>query len=155
MAKETSVYKKIREQNDKSQETVALGTGISRDKIGAFERNEKTPEPDEIVALSEFYYSKRLCRWYCHEECPVGREIGYPAVNALEEERLDSTMLVIINSLNKLKNINIERMIEISVDSRIDESEKADFNTLKESLAALSDAYNALLRIEEDGKAIS
>ena len=64
-------------------------------------------------------------------------------------------MLVIINSLNKLKNINIERMIEISVDSRIDESEKADFNTLKESLAALSDAYNALLRIEEDGKAIS
>ena len=155
MAKETSVYKKIREQNDKSQETVASGTGISRDKIGAFERNEKAPEPDEIVALSEFYDSKRLCRWYCHEECPVGREIGYPAVNALEEERLDSTMLVIINSLNKLKNINIERMIEISVDSRIDESEKADFNTLKESLAALSDAYNALLRIEEDGKAIS
>ena len=39
MAKETSVYKKIREQNDKSQETVASGTGISRDKIGAFERN--------------------------------------------------------------------------------------------------------------------
>ena len=39
MAKETSVYKKIREQNDKSQETVASGTGISRDKIGAFESN--------------------------------------------------------------------------------------------------------------------
>lgn len=155
MTKETSVYKKIREQNDKSQETVATGTGISRDKIGAFERNEKTPDPDEIVALSDFYNSKRLCRWYCHKECPVGKEIGYPEVNALEEERLDSTMLVIINSLNKLKNIDVDRMIEISVDSKIDESEKEDFTVLKENLATLSEAYNALLRIEEDGKAIS
>ena len=42
MSKNTNVYKRIREINDQSQETVANGTGISRDKIGSFERNEKT-----------------------------------------------------------------------------------------------------------------
>ena len=147
-------YKKIRELNAQSQETVANGTRISRDKIGAFERNEKTPDPDEIVALSEFYNSKRLCRWYCSEECPVGKEIHLLPVDALEEERLDSTMLVIINSLNKLKNIDIERMVEISVDGKIDKSEIDDFNILKSSLASLAQAYGALLRIEEDGHSI-
>ena len=154
MSKNTNVYKRIREINDQSQENVASGAGISRDKIGAFERNEKRPDPDEIVALSKHYNSKRLFRWYCYEECPVGKEICLLPVDALEEERLDSTMLVIINSLNKLKNIDIERMVEISVDGKIDKSEKADFNTLKSSLASLAQAYGALLRIEEDGKSI-
>ena len=114
----------------------------------------KTPDTDEIVALSKHYNSKRLCRWYCYEECPVGKEIGLLPVDALEEERLDSTMLVIINSLNKLKNIDIEGMVEISVDGKIDKSEKEDFDTLKSSLASLAQAYGALLRIEEDGKSI-
>lgn len=154
MSKNSSVYKKIRENKGQSQESVANGTGISRDKIGAFERNEKTPDPNEIVALSNHYGSKRLCRWYCYDECPVGEKIGLLPVDALEEERLDTTMLIIINSLNKLKNINIERIIEISVDGKIDGNELEDYENLKNSLASLAQAYGALLRIEEDGKSI-
>lgn len=154
MSKNSSVYKSIREKNVQSQEAVANGTGISRDKIGSFERNEKMPDPDEIVALSKHYNSKRLCRWYCYDECPVGKEIGLLPVDALEEERLDTTMLVIINSLNKLKNVNIERIVEISVDGKIDGNELEDYENLKSSLASLAQAYGALLRIEEDGKSI-
>ncbi|MBR4759453.1 MAG: hypothetical protein IK078_04815, partial [Lachnospiraceae bacterium] len=59
-----------------------------------------------------------------------------------------------MNELNKLKQIDINRLIEISMDGVIDKSERSDYNILRNSLAQLGQAYGTLLRIEDDGKYI-
>lgn len=63
-------------------------------------------------------------------------------------------MLSIIDSLNKLNKIDLNRLVEISKDGVIDETEAADFNILKKSLKSISKAYGALMRWEEDGNVI-
>lgn len=151
---ETNVYKALREcsADNMSQEKIAEKSQIPRDKIGAFERGEKIPNPDEIARLSDVIGGNRLCRWYCSTQCEVGKEkLKLIKVDALQKEQLGTTMLKIIYSINKLRDINIERMVEISMDGQIDENELSDYRILKESLEELGQAYGELLRIEEDG----
>ena len=59
-----------------------------------------------------------------------------------------------VDSLNKLKKIDLARLVEISMDGVIDVSEKNDFMELKRGLNSISKAYGALLRWEEDGNTI-
>ena len=152
--KNCEVYKELRKRYDKSQEQLAEEALLTRDKLGDYERGKLTPSPEDIVNLSRNLNGRRLCRWYCYAECPVGKEIGLLPVDAMEEEILSTTMMKIMNELNKLKQIDINRLIEISMDGKIDKSELSDYNTLRNSLAELGHAYGALLRIEDDGKYI-
>lgn len=158
MAKETkeTVYRRIRKkQEDKpSIDDIAERTCIPKDTLGDIERGSKEPNPNDVVELSRTYNSKRLCRWYCSNKCPVGKEINLIKVKGLAEEDLGLTMLTIIDSLNKLNSIDLQRMIEISKDGIIDETEAEDFNTLKRNLKQISKAYGCLMRWEEDGNII-
>ncbi|MCR5283310.1 MAG: helix-turn-helix domain-containing protein [Lachnospiraceae bacterium] len=152
--KNCEVYKELRRKYDKSQEQLAEEALLTRDKLGDYERGKATPSPEDIVNLSRNLNGKRLCRWYCYAECPVGKEIDLLPVDPMDEELLSTTMMKIMNELNKLKQIDINRLIEISMDGVIDKSELSDYNILRNSLAELGHAYGTLLRIEDDGKYI-
>ena len=153
---EESVYRNIRKKQDgkPSIDDISIKTGIPKDTLGDIERGSKTPALTDLVELSKAYDSKRLCRWFCSNECPVGKHIGLIKVDGTGEEHIGLIMLTIIDSLNKLNKIDLERLIEISKDGIIDESEADDFNTLKSSLKKISKAYGALMRWEEDGNII-
>ena len=152
--KNCEVYKELRRRYEKSQEQLADEAHITRDRLGDYERGKLTPTPEDVVNLSRNLNGKRLCRWYCHAECPVGKEIDLLPVDPLNEEILSTTMMKIMNELNKLKKIDINRLIEISMDGVIDKSELSDYTILRDSLAQLGQAYGTLLRIEDDGKYI-
>lgn len=151
-----SVYRSIRKNQEgkPSIDDISIKTGIPKDTLGDIERGSKEPSLYDIVELSKAYNSKRLCRWYCSNECPVGNQINLIKVDGVGEEHLGLIMLSIIDSLNKLNKIDLERLIEISKDGIIDESEADDFNNLKTNLKKLSKAYGALMRWEEDGNII-
>ena len=151
-----SVYRSIRKkQSEKlSIDEVSIRTGIPKDTLGDIERGTKMPSVNDLVELSKAYNSKRLCRWFCSNECPVGTHINLNKVDGLGEEQLGLIILSVIDSLNKLKKIDLARLVEISMDGVIDSSEKEDFLELKRGLNSISKAYGALLRWEEDGNVI-
>ncbi len=153
--KNCEVYKELRRRYDLSQEQLAEAAHLTRDKLGDIERGKVLPSPEDVISLSHELNGRRLCRWYCYAECPIGREIELLPVDAIEEEPLSITMMKIMNELNKLKKIDINRLIEISMDGVIDTSELSDYRILRDSLAELGQAYGALLRIEDDGKYIA
>ncbi|MCR4691076.1 MAG: helix-turn-helix transcriptional regulator [Lachnospiraceae bacterium] len=152
--KNCDVYKELRRRYDMSQEQLAEQSHITRDKLGDIERGKVTPAPEDIVSMSRSLNGKRLCRWFCYAQCPIGKEIDLLPVDPLNEELLSTTMMRIMNELNKLKSIDINRLIEISMDGVIDKSEMSDYRILRDSLAELGHAYGTLLRIEDDGKYI-
>ena len=151
-----SVYRSIRKNQDEklSIDEVALRTGIPKDTLGDIERGSKMPGLNDLVELAKVYDSKRLCRWFCSNECPVGKHIDLIKIDGLGREQLGLIILSVIDSLNKLKNIDLARLVEISKDGIIDASEETDFYELKKGLKSISKAYGALLRWEEDGNVI-
>lgn len=153
---EESVYRYIRKKQDgkPSIDDISIKTGIPKDTLGDIERGTKCPALTDVVEMAKAYDSKRLCRWFCSNECPVGQHINLIKVDGTGEEHIGLIMLSIIDSLNKLNKIDLERLIEISKDGIIDESEADDFNALKRSLKKISKAYGALMRWEEDGNII-
>lgn len=153
---EESVYRSIRKKQEgkPSIDDISAKTGIPKDTLGDIERGSKTPNLNDLVELSKVYDSKRLCRWFCSNECPVGNHINLIKVDGTGEEHLGLIMLTIIDSLNKLNKIDLQRLAEISQDGIIDETEAADFNELKKNLKKISKAYGSLMRWEEDGNII-
>lgn len=153
---EESVYRSIRKKQPEklSIDDVSSKTGIPKDTLGDIERGSKMPSVSDLVELSKAYNSKRLCRWFCSNECPVGTYIDLNKVDGLGEEQLGLIILSVMDSLNKLKQIDLARLVEISMDGIIDSSEKEDFLELKRNLNSISKAYGALLRWEEDGNTI-
>lgn len=151
-----SVYRSIRKNQPgkPSLDEVSANTGIPKDTLGDIERGEKAPALSDLVELSKAYDSKRLCRWYCSNECPVGTYLNLIKVTGLEEEQLGLIMLSVIDSLNNLKKLNLERLVEISRDGLIDVTEVDDFNILKKNLKKIARAYGSLMRWEEDGNTV-
>ena len=155
MSKKETLYKIMRkEKTSASIETVSKETGIPQDRLGDIERGEKEPNVQDVAALAKYYNSKRMCKWFCSNECPVGKEIDLIKVDGTGTEDMGLIMLKIIDNLNKLRTVNIDRIVEIAADGVIDESELADFSKLKDALKEISKAYGALLRWEEDGNVI-
>ena len=153
---EDSVYRNIRKKQEgkPSIDEISTKTGIPKDTLGDIERGSKTPNLNDLVELSKAYDSKRLCRWFCSNECPVGKHIDLIKVDGTGEEHLGLIMLTIIDSLHKLNKIDLQRLAEISQDGIIDETEADDFIQLKKTLKKISKAYGALMRWEEDGNVI-
>lgn len=150
-----SVYRILRKKKSgKSIQYVEENAHLPNGLLGDIETGKKDADPEDIVALSKFYDSRRLCRWYCSNECPVGKHLGLIKVNGTGTEEMGLIILEIIASLNKLNKIDLERIVEIAKDGIIDESEATDFNRLKDGLQELAQAYGSLLRWEEDGNII-
>lgn len=149
----SSVYRLIRKQhkNGYNLDEVSEKTGIPLDRLGDIEREQKEPDLDDIVQLSKIYDSKRLCRWFCSNKCPVGKCIELQPIDGLERESFYKIMVQILNSINKIKEIDVDRMLDIIEDGKIDPDELDEFDELKKHLKKISQNYGALIRWEEDG----
>lgn len=153
---EDSVYRCIRKKQEgkPSIDEISIKTGIPKDTLGDIERGSKIPNLNDLTELSKVYECKRLCRWFCSNECPVGKHLNLIKVDGNGEEHLGLIMLTIIDSLNKLNKIDLQRLAEIAQDGVIDETEAEDFIQLKKTLRKISKAYGSLMRWEEDGNQI-
>ena len=135
-----NVYFTSREACELTREAAAEALGfMSADRIEKIENEKSAPHPDEVLAMSQAYKSPSLCNYYCSHECPIGQKY-VPEVESKSLEKITLEMLSIINTLSAEKN----RLIEITVDGKITEDELADFKVIKEHLAQMSLAVDAL-----------
>lgn len=108
---------------------------ISASRLEKIE-NEKTgikPYPEEVLRMSEVYKRPDLCNYYCTHEC----EIGAKYVPEVTDKSLPEIVLELISLLNKLNDEKNE-LIDITVDSEIDDSELRRFVELEYNISKMA-----------------
>ena len=136
-----NIYQKRREDCGLTREAAEELLGyISADRIAKIESGKSFPHPDEVLAMAEKYGDPTLCNYYCSNECAIGQKY-VPEVKL--DNGLSQIVLEILNSLNSLQK-GKERLIEITVDGRIEDSEIPDFIAIQKELDNISATVNAL-----------
>ena len=132
--KDKNIYQQTRESLGLSREaTSELLEWISPERIERIENEKSLPNPDEVLQMADKYKLPRLCNHYCSNQCPIGMEY----VPEVKVKELSQLTLELLSSLNNM-NAKRERLIEITVNGKIDDNEIADFIEIQEELERIS-----------------
>ena len=112
---------------------------VSESRIEKIESGTAQAQPEDIMAMEKAYKKPSLSNYYCSHECPIGKE-SVPEVKSGTLPEIVLELLNGINTVNKTK----DRLVEITYDGKIDDTELKDFATVKEQLDELSLTVDAL-----------
>ncbi|MGN0496407.1 MAG: helix-turn-helix domain-containing protein [Lachnospiraceae bacterium] len=112
---------------------------IPPERIEKIENERVQPHPEEILVMSEKYKLPQLCNYYCSNQCPIGNQY-VPEVNV---QALSQIILKMVDSLNTVQD-NQRRLINITADGMIDDTEIDDFVNIQEELEKISITVEAL-----------
>lgn len=133
------LYQICRENLDLSREKASeMLKDITYDRLVRIE-GDTTPRPEEVVDMAETYKAPELRNYYCTHDCEIGKKF-VPVVNMKDLSQLTLQMLASLNAAEKDK----DRLIEITADGKIDESEMHDFNQIEENLVKISTLVDSL-----------
>lgn len=133
-------YQEIRESLNLTREKASEALDfISADRIEKIENNKSLARPEEILKMAEVYKRADLANYYCTHECPIGKKY-VPEVEVKDLSQITLEMLATLNELEKQKN----RLIEITVDGKIENDEKRDFDKIKKQLDEMSKTIQSL-----------
>lgn len=120
--------------NDKlnSREGAAEVTGLDRTRLAYIELGTINPHPEEVLVLADAYNAPELHNYFCSRICSLGKQTVLP----VELQELERTTLQLLSSLTCISTVK-ERLIEISADGVIDETEKPEMQNI---LAQLDEA---------------
>ncbi len=136
-----NIYQVLREECGLSREEAEKRlVFITADRIVKIESGRVQAQPDEVKKMSEVYGQPALCNHFCTKECEIGKKY-VPEVKL--DTNLSQIVLEILSSLNSLQK-GKERLIEISVDGVIADSEIPDFIEIQKELDNISMTVNAL-----------
>lgn len=130
---------------DKASE---LLQSISSERIEKIENERVEPHPEEILVMAEKYKSPELCNYYCSNQCPIGKQY----VPEIEVQNLSQIILKMLDSLNTVQD-NQRRLISITADGMIDDTEIDDFVNIQKQLEKISITVEALQLWTEKMKA--
>ena len=132
--KDKTLYQQKREEMGLSRERASelLGS-IPPERIERIESGRFPAHPDEVVLMAEKYKAPHLCNYYCANECDIGRQY----VPEIKIKHLSQIILEMLASLNSIKDQQ-NRLIEITVDEKIDENEIDDFVEIQNRLEKIS-----------------
>lgn len=129
-----TLYQIRREELGLSREKASeLLETIPPERIERIESGKFTAYPEEVMAMAEKYHAPNLCNHYCAHECEIGKRY-VPEVSIKDLSQIVLEMLASLNSVKKRQ----ERLIEITVDGRIEADEVADFVEIQEELEKIS-----------------
>ena len=109
-----------------------LMTFVSSDRIERIEGGKSVPHPDEVLAMERAYRDPTLPNYYCTHECPIGMKY----VTEAELKELPQLTVELLSALNAMAEEK-DRLIDISVDGRVNGFERKRFDTILEKLAVL------------------
>lgn len=133
-------FQQIREALGLSREKASeLLETISPERIEKIESGKCAPYPEEVLTMAQKYKRPSLCNYYCSQLCPIGREY-VPEIQMKELSAIVLEMLASLNAVNKKQ----ERLIEITADGKIDNTELDDFIAIQQQLERISVTVEAL-----------
>ncbi|MBO5007208.1 MAG: helix-turn-helix transcriptional regulator [Clostridia bacterium] len=129
-----NVYYMARKKSGCTREKAAeLLESIPPERIERIENNKFNIHPDEVIRMAEVYKDPTLCNHYCSNECPIGMQY----VPEIKIKDLTQIVLEMLSSLNSMKKSQ-ERLIEITADGVIDDTELTDFIFIQQELERIS-----------------
>ena len=135
-----TIYQIKREELGLSREKASeLLETIPPERIERIESGKFTAYPEEVMAMAEKYHAPNLCNHYCAHECEIGKRY-VPEVSIKDLSQIVLEMLASLNSVKKRQ----ERLIEITVDGKIEANEVEDFIEIQEELEKVSITVEAL-----------
>lgn len=135
-----NIYQEIREAQGLTREKASeLLEFISEDRLEKIENDKCEVRPEEILKMSKVYKRADLNNYYCSKICAIGKKY-IPNAQTKDLSQITLEILSTLNSLEKQKN----RLIEITVDGKIADDEKADFETIKKQLEDMSKTISEL-----------
>ncbi len=135
-----NLYQIKREELGLSREKASeLLESIPPERIEKIENQKSLPHPEEVLIMAEAYKTPNLCNYYCANDCPIGKHY----VPEIEMKDLSQIILEMLASLNAMKGKQ-ERLIEITVDGKVDGEEIKDFVHIQEELEKISITVEAL-----------
>lgn len=128
-----NIYQVSREAGNLTREAASERLEfVSADRIEKIESGKSAPHPDEVLAMEKGYQNAELSNYYCTHECPIGMKY-LPEASLKELPVLTVELLSALNALEQEKS----RLIDISVDGRVDPSERESFDVIREKLLRL------------------
>ena len=112
---------------------------IPPERIEKIENERVEPHPDEIKLMAAKYKAPELCNYYCSNQCPIGQQY----VPEVKINDLSQIVLTMVDSLNDVQD-NQKRLIRITADGIIDDTEIDDFVDIQEKLEKISITVEAL-----------
>ena len=112
---------------------------IPPERIEKIENERVEPHPEELLIMAQKYKSPELCNYYCSNQCPIGQQY----VPEIKIQSLSQIVLKMIDSLNTLQDQQ-RRLISITVDGVINDTEIDDFVSIQEQLEKISITVEAL-----------
>lgn len=147
--KNKNAYLESREALDLTRAEASELTGISESRIEKIESEKVLPYPEDILAMAAAYKNPSLCNHYCSNDCRIGQKY----VSEIENKSLAEIVLTMLSMLNSL-NSRKERLIEITADGTIEDSELRDFVRIQQELEKISASADSL-RLWIDNKILS
>ena len=138
--KNKNVYQLSRERRELTREAASEQlVFISPERIEKIESAKAAPHPDEVLAMERSYQAPELSNYYCTHECPIGMKYE-------QEVTLKSLAQVTVETLSALNAMDEEkkRLIDISVDGRVDTIERIDFDRILDKLKALDRSIRSM-----------
>ncbi|MBR6040023.1 MAG: helix-turn-helix domain-containing protein [Clostridia bacterium] len=128
-----NIYQQSRENMELSREAAEELLGfVSADRIEKIESGKSAPHPDEVLAMEQGYENPELSNYYCTHECPIGMKY----VQKAELKELPQLTVELLSALHAM-DAEQNRLIDISVDGRVNDFERKQFDIILEKLAAL------------------
>ena len=129
-----NIYQRTREELQLTRERAEeLLESVTAERIEKIENEKSLPYPDEVLQMAEKYKTPILCNYYCANQCPIGQQY-VPEIKNKDLSQIVLEMLASLNSMSRQK----ERLIEITVDGKIDGEELEDFIDIQEELERIS-----------------
>ncbi len=121
------------------EQAADLLESIPPERIEKIENERVEPHPDEIMIMADKYKAPELCNYYCSNQCPIGKQY----VPEIKIRDLSQIVLKMIDSINEVQDSQ-RRLISITADGVIDDSEIEDFVDIQEKLEKISVTVEAL-----------
>ena len=140
LIKNKNVYFRKREELKLTREQASeLLESIPSERIEKIENERVEPHPEEILIMAEKYKSPEMCNYYCSNQCPIGQQY----VPEVKIQDLSQIILKMVDSLNTVQD-NQRRLINITADGIIDDTEIDDFIKIQNELEKISITVEAL-----------
>ena len=135
-----NIYQISRENRNLTRDAASeLLVFLSPERIEKIESGKVLPHPDEVLAMESGYRDPELCNWYCTHECPIGMKY-VPEASLQDLSQVTVRIISALNAMEAEKN----KLIDISVDGRVNDFERRDFDAILEKINAIDKSIQEL-----------
>lgn len=132
-----NIYKTARRSAGLTQEAAAEQLGISVESVRAYETGQRIPPNDVVEQMVICYNALRLAFQHLHETNVLAAQV-IPDIQ--QRSALEASAKLTNRIYDFADKHSDRRLMRITEDDRIDESERPEFDTIMEELAEIVQA---------------